>query len=195
MLVNKKKDITLLNELKKIKNDFVAALGGSGRQLPPPYKISRKVFVLLSFEFQVILMFRIYSQLFRLPLLKPLSLFIYQLSKFIYKCDIHPGASIGSGFHLVHGFSVIIGGDAVIGDNVCLFDGVSIGKKNVGGADSMPKIGNSVIIGTGAKILGGLEIGNNCLVGANSVVISSVREEGVTIVGSPAKNISKKKEI
>jgi len=180
-------------ELKKIKYDFRAALGGSCAQLKPPFSISRKITVLTSFEFYMVFVFRLYSQLFALRGLRLFSMIIYQVSKFIFKCDIHPAAKIGLGFHLVHGFNVIIGCDAILGSNVCIFDGVSIGKKNVGSNDGMPNIKKNVIVGTGAKLLGDIDIEEGVLIGANSVVIHSILDKNVNVAGIPGKVISKMK--
>lgn len=179
----------MFGELCKIKYDYIAALGGSRKQVPSPYKLSRKLIVLMSFELFVVVFFRIYSQLYRSKLFKPLSLLFYQLSKFILKCDIHPGVEIEGGFHLVHGFNVIIGSGALLGANVCLFDGVSIGKKNVGVNDGMPNIGCDVIVGSGAKVLGDIVIEGGVVIGANSVVIKSILEVNATVAGVPAKII------
>lgn len=175
---------------KKIKLDFSSALSGSNGQIKPPFTAMRIATVLTSFEFFVVFFFRFYSYLYGFTPLRILSMSFYQLSKFILKCDIHPSAKIGGGLHLVHGFNVVIGADAILGENVCLFDGVSIGKKNVGMIDGMPNIGNDVIIGSGAKVLGRIYIKDNVLIGANSVVIKSVLESNVTVAGIPAKIVS-----
>jgi serine O-acetyltransferase len=181
----------MFSELQKIKADYKAALGGSKMQIKPPYKMSRKITVLTSFEIFVVLCFRGYSQLYKSKLLRFASLLLYQLSKFVFKCDIHPAAKIGSGFHLVHGFNIIIGADAQLESNVCLFDSVSIGKKNVGSTCGMPTIGKNTIVGTGAKLLGDIHIEEGAMIGANSVVIHSVVEKNVNVAGIPAKVISK----
>ena len=123
---------SMFTELVKLKSDYKSALSGSNGQVKPPFKFQRRVVVLLSYEFQLVLCFRLYSELYRSKFLRPLGLILYQLSKFLFKADIHPGARINKGFHLVHGFNVIIGGDAILGSNVCLFDGVSLGKKKRG---------------------------------------------------------------
>ncbi|MDU0356108.1 hypothetical protein RS130_21415 [Paraglaciecola aquimarina] len=148
----------------------------------------------MSFEFWVVLIFRIYAQCFHIKLLRPIGLIIYQIAKFVFKCDIHPAANIQSGFHLVHGFNVVIGADATLGGNVCLFDGVSIGKKNVGTNDGMPNLKMNVIVGTGAKLLGDIDIEEGVLIGANSVVIQSILQKNVSVVGVPARVINKPKE-
>ncbi|MEI2565573.1 hypothetical protein V7T16_18050 [Vibrio metoecus] len=169
--------------------DFNAALGGSNGQIKQPFSFKRKFTVLLSFEFHVVLFYRFYSFLYDKSSMKYLGFILYQLSKFLFKCDINPGARIEAGLHLVHGFNVIVGADAIIGENVCLFDGVSIGKKNVGTNDGMPIIKNNVIIGTGAKVLGNIIIEEGVIIGANSVVIKSIVEKNVSVAGVPARII------
>jgi serine O-acetyltransferase len=182
----------MFSELKKIKADYIAALGGSKRQLIPPYTFGRKLTILTSYEFYVVLVFRVYSQLFKFKVFRLFGMLMYQLAKFIFKCDIHPAAKIESGLHLVHGFNVIIGAGATLGSNVCIFDSVSIGKKNVGELrEGMPNIKNNVILGTGAKVLGEIDIEEGVLVGANSVVIHSILQNNVNVAGIPARVISK----
>jgi len=185
----------MLSELKKIGNDYRAALGGSRKQIVPPYGLKRRFSVFVSFEFQLVFFFRIYSEVYRSPAFSFLGLLLYFFSKYLFKCDIHPGASIASGFHVVHGFGVIVGSDAVVGKDVCLFDGVSLGKKNVGEIDQMPHLGDNVIVGSGAKILGGVTLLSNSIVGANSVVIHDCSVEGAILVGAPARNVCTNKDV
>ncbi|MCU8235320.1 hypothetical protein M2G88_04735 [Vibrio vulnificus] len=170
-----------------IKSDYLAFLGGTKGQNTAPFTLMRRISVMVSFEFTIVMFFRSYSFLFGLKFLKLFGLILYHISKYIFKCDIHPAANIGPGFHLVHGFNVIIGADATLGKNVCLFDGVSLGKKNVGTPDGMPYIGDDVIIGSGAKVLGAISVAKGVTIGANSVVIGSVDIENVTVAGVPAR--------
>ncbi|HFQ4921609.1 TPA: serine O-acetyltransferase [Vibrio vulnificus] len=178
---------------KNIKFDYLAFLGGTRGQNKPPFTFIRHFSVIISFEFVIVLFFRLYSFLFGLTFFRFLGLMLYHISKYIFKCDIHPAANIGPGFHLVHGFNVVIGADATLGKNVCLFDGVSLGKKNVGTPDGMPYIGDDVIIGSGAKVLGSIVVGKGVIIGANSVVIRTVDIENVTVAGIPAKILQERK--
>lgn len=180
----------MFNEIQKVRDDIRAVLRGTGRQKLPPYKVSWYLYRLVSYEFIVVLLYRVMAQLFRSPVLRPLALLMYFLHKLILKVDIHPAAKIGSGFQLVHGFSVVIGAQSQIGDDVAIFDSVSIGKKQVGELGKMPIVGNGVTIGSGAKLLGDIYIADGCMIGTNAVVISSFSGENSVIAGVPAHVIS-----
>ncbi|MEZ0232439.1 MAG: serine O-acetyltransferase [Methylophilaceae bacterium] len=131
-------------------------------------------------------MYRIYSAMYQNGL-KVIGLLLYLFVKFIYKCDIHPKCKIGSGFLLVHGFGIVIGPDVEMGCDVVVFNGVNMGKKNVGVLyGAMPKIGSRCIIGTGSKLLGEIRLGDAVTVGANAVVLEDIPENSVC-VGIPAR--------
>ena len=119
-----------------------------------------------------------------------LARFISQLSRFFTGIEIHPGATIGRGLVIDHGMGVVIGETAEIGDDVLLYHGVTLGGTGKDKGKRHPTLGNNVVIGAGAKVLGPIYIGNNAKIGANSVVLKDV-PEGATAVGIPAKNISK----
>lgn len=99
--------------------------------------------------------------------------------------EIHPGASIGAGLFIDHGAGVVIGETAEIGNNVTLYHGVTLGGTGKDEGKRHPTIGDNVLIGTGAKVLGPILIGENSRVGANSVVLSCV-PAGATVIGIPA---------
>lgn len=100
--------------------------------------------------------------------------------------DIHPGARIGKRFFIDHGSGVVIGETAEIGDDVTLYHGVTLGGTSWSKGKRHPTLGNHVVVGAGAKILGPIDIGDGVKVGANSVVIRAV-SAGRTVVGIPAK--------
>jgi len=100
--------------------------------------------------------------------------------------DIHPGATIGERFFIDHGSGVVIGETAEIGNDVTLYHGVTLGGVSWNKGKRHPSLGDNVVVGAGAKILGPITIGNNARVGANSVVIAPV-PEGKTVVGIPGK--------
>ena len=100
--------------------------------------------------------------------------------------EIHPGARIGRGLFIDHGMGVVIGETAVIGDQVTLFQGVTLGGTGKERGKRHPTIGNHVVIGAGAKVLGNITIGDHSLVGANAVVIKDAPPHS-TVVGIPGR--------
>lgn len=111
---------------------------------------------------------------------------ISQLSRFLTGIEIHPGAKIGKSLFIDHGMGVVIGETAVIGDNVLLYQGVTLGGTGLVKGKRHPTIGNNVVIGAGAKILGNITIGDNSYIGANAVVIKDVPVNS-TVVGVPGR--------
>ncbi|MBU0571062.1 MAG: serine O-acetyltransferase [Candidatus Omnitrophica bacterium] len=112
--------------------------------------------------------------------------FLSQLSRFTTGIEIHQGAAIGEGFFIDHGTGVVIGETAIIGDKVTLFQGVTLGGTGKEKGKRHPTLGNNVVIGAGAKILGDIKIGNNVNVGANAVVLRDVPDDS-TVVGVPGR--------
>ncbi|WP_460297420.1 serine O-acetyltransferase EpsC, partial [Clostridium perfringens] len=110
---------------------------------------------------------------------------ISQLGRFFTGIEIHPGAKIGKGLFIDHGMGVVIGETAEIGDNVTIYHGVTLGGTGKDKGKRHPTVGNNVIIGCGAKILGPISIGDGAKIGANSVVLKDV-PKGKTAVGIPA---------
>lgn len=100
--------------------------------------------------------------------------------------EIHPSATIGRGLFIDHGMGVVIGETTVIGNNVTLFQGVTLGGTGKEHGKRHPTIGDNVVIGAGAKVLGNITIGNDSMVGANAVVIRDVPEHS-TVVGVPGR--------
>lgn len=107
--------------------------------------------------------------------------------------EIHPQAQIGKNLFIDHGMGVVIGQTATIGDNVTIYHGVTLGDKgrDAAGSKRHPDIGNNVVIGAGAQVLGAITIGDNAAIGANSVVTSTV-PPNVTVTGIPARIIGPK---
>ena len=112
---------------------------------------------------------------------------ISQVSRFFTGIEIHPGAKIGKGLFIDHGMGVVIGETAEVGDNVVIYHGVTLGGTGKDKGKRHPTVGNNVIIGTGAKVLGPINIGDGAKIGANSVVLNDVPTEA-TAVGIPAEN-------
>jgi len=114
--------------------------------------------------------------------------FLSHLGRFITGIEIHPGAEIGEKFFIDHGMGVVIGETAEIGDSVTLFQGVTIGGTGKERGKRHPTLGNHVVVGAGAKILGGIKVGDNVKIGANSVVLKSVPANS-TVIGVPGRII------
>ena len=100
--------------------------------------------------------------------------------------EVHPAATIGRGLFIDHGFGVVIGETAVLGDNVTLFQGVTLGGTGKEKGKRHPTIGDNVVIGAGAKVLGNITVGRDSMIGANAVVIRDVPEHS-TVVGVPGR--------
>ena len=100
--------------------------------------------------------------------------------------EIHPSARIGRGLFIDHGIGVVVGETAVIGEDVTLFQGVTLGGTGKERGKRHPTIGNNVVIGAGAKVLGNITIGANSMIGANAVVVRDVPEHS-TVVGVPGR--------
>lgn len=111
---------------------------------------------------------------------------ISQIGRHMTGIEIHPGAQIGRGLFIDHGMGVVIGETTIIGDNVLLYQGVTLGGTGLEKGKRHPTIGNNVVIGTGAKVLGNITVGDNSYIGANAVVIKDVPPNS-TVVGVPGR--------
>jgi serine O-acetyltransferase len=114
--------------------------------------------------------------------------FISQVARILTGVEIHPAAKIGRGFFIDHGMGVVIGETSEVGDYVTLFQGVTLGGTGKERGKRHPTLGNHVVVGAGAKILGGIKIGDNVKIGANSVVLKSVPPNS-TVIGVPGRII------
>ncbi len=117
--------------------------------------------------------------------LKWLARLIAHLARWLTGIEIHPGASIGRRFFIDHGMGVVIGETAEIGDDCTLYHGVTLGGTSWNKGKRHPTLGNNVVIGAGAKVLGPIVVSDNARIGSNSVVVKDV-EPGKTVVGIPA---------
>lgn len=111
---------------------------------------------------------------------------ISQIARLVSGVEIHPGAKIGDGLFIDHGMGVVIGETAEVGDNVTLYQGVTLGGTGKEKGKRHPTVGNNVVIGTGAKILGPIVIGDYAKIGAGSVVLNNV-PANTTVVGVPGR--------
>jgi serine O-acetyltransferase len=110
------------------------------------------------------------------------------ISRFITGIEIHPGATIGARFFIDHGMGVVIGETATIGNDVTIYHDVTLGGTSLASGLRHPQVGNGVIIGAGAQLLGPIKIGDNARIGSNAVVVKDVVAE-TTVVGVPAREV------
>lgn len=122
-----------------------------------------------------------------------LARFLSQLARFLTGIEIHPGATIGKCLFIDHGMGVVIGETAEIGDYVTIFHGVTLGGTGKEKGKRHPTVGNHVVIGAGAKVIGSFKIGDYSRIGAASVVIKEVPPHS-TVVGNPGKVVRLKTE-
>ena len=135
--------------------------------------------------FHAILLHRLSHRLYNagVPLLPR---FISQIGRFLTGIEIHPGATIGRRFFIDHGSGVVIGETSEIGDDVLIYQGVTLGGTGKEKGKRHPTLGNHVVVGTGAKVLGSITIGDHVKIGAGSVVIHPVPDHS-TVVGIPGR--------
>lgn len=151
--------------------------------------IHSKMEVFLYPSFKVMLRYRVAHQLY----LKKHYFFARWVSQRAVRktgIEIHPGAQIGKAFFIDHGSGVIIGETTIIGDNVTLYQGVTLGGTGKEQGKRHPTLGNNIMIGAGAKVLGSCTIGDNCKIGAGSVVLDDV-PCGCTVVGVPGRVVKR----
>ena len=162
---------------------------------------SRIGVVFLYPTFHVMFFYKIGNVFWRYNL-KFIARMIMYFARFFTGIEIHPAAKIGKNFFMDHGIGIVIGETTEIGENVTIYQGVTLGgimpsveSKSQRNQKRHPTIGDNVIIGSGAQILGAIKIGDNARIGANSVVSRNV-PENVTVAGVPAREFarSKKKE-
>jgi serine O-acetyltransferase len=166
---------------KRIKDDLHAVF-----ERDPAATSRLEVFLTYS-GFHALLAYRLAHRLSNLniPLIPRL---ISQLARWLTGIEIHPKAKIGRGFFIDHGMGVVIGETAIIGDFVTLFQGVTLGGTGKERGKRHPTLGNHVVVGAGAKVLGNITIGDFVKIGANSVVLRSVPSNS-TVIGIPGRII------
>lgn len=116
---------------------------------------------------------------------------ISNVSRFFTGIEIHPNARIGRRFFIDHGTGVVIGATTIIGDDVLLYQGVTLGGTGNEHGKRHPTLGDNIVVGSGAKILGNINIGSNSRIGAGSVVIDDVPENS-TVIGIPGRIVKQK---
>lgn len=165
----------------KIKDDLAAA------QERDPAATNKLEVILTYAGFHALMAYRIAHRFHKwgIPIIPRV---ISQFARWLTGIEIHPAAKIGRSFFIDHGMGVVIGETTEIGDNVTLFQGVTLGGTGKERGKRHPTLGNHVVVGAGAKILGGIKIGDNVKIGANSVVLKSVPANS-TVIGVPGRII------
>ncbi len=120
----------------------------------------------------------------KIPLIPRL---LSQISRFFTGIEIHPGARIGKGFFIDHGMGVVVGETTEIGDNCVLFHNVTLGGTGKHKGKRHPTIGDNVMIGTGAILLGPVKVGNNVKIGANTFILMRDVPDNTTVAGTPGR--------
>ena len=110
---------------------------------------------------------------------------VSQFTRFLTGVEIHPGATIGRRFFIDHGMGIVIGETANIGDDVLMYHGVTLGGTSTTHGKRHPTLGNDIVVGAGATVLGTVTIGSHSVIAANAVVVSDAPENSL-LVGSPA---------
>lgn len=141
--------------------------------------------ILLYPGLHALIYYRIAHALYQMRLFL-LARLISQAARFFTGIEIHPGAKIGKRFFIDHGLGVVIGETALIGDDVLLYQGTTLGGTGIIGGKRHPTVGNNVVVGSGAKVLGNITIGDNSYIGSNAVVVKDVPPNS-TIVGVPGR--------
>ena len=142
--------------------------------------------------FHAILLHRLAHELYQagVPLIPRV---ISQISRFFTGIEIHPGATIGRRFFIDHGMGVVIGETSEVGDDCLLYQGVTLGGTGNEKGKRHPTLGNGVVVGTGAKVLGNIRVGNHVKIGAGSVVVYPVPDNS-TVVGIPGRVVRTRAE-
>jgi len=176
--------------LQKILDFFISDVNAAFNKDPAAHTLLE---VLTSYPgIKAILLYRI-AHFFKKLNMPFIPRYISEIARESTAIEIHPGAEIGSDFFIDHGAGVVIGETAEIGNNCTIYAGVVLSGTSLKKEKRHPTLGDNVVVGTGAKLLGPIHVGDNVRVGANSVVVNDVPPNCV-VVGVPGKIISKKGE-
>ncbi len=146
--------------------------------------------ILLTYSgLHAVLVYRLSHKLYQKKLYTPARV-LSQLAKLLTGIEIHPGATIGKRFFIDHGSGVVIGETTIIGDDCLLYQGVTLGGNGKDKGKRHPTLGNNVMVGCGAKVLGPFKIGDNVKIAANSVVLNEI-PDNCTAVGAPARIVKR----
>lgn len=144
--------------------------------------------ILLYQGFHILIFYRIGHFFYRHNFLF-IARLISQLGRFLTGIEIHPGAQIGRRLFIDHGMGIVIGETATIGNDCTIYHGVTLGGTGKDKHKRHPDLGNNVMVGCGAKVLGPIKIGDNVKIGANSVVLKNI-ESNSTVVGIPGGTLN-----
>jgi serine O-acetyltransferase len=176
-----------IDELLMMTNLFTGDIAAAFRKDPAAINIME---VITSYPgVQAILLHRIANFLHRLGI-PYVPRFLSHVNRMVTQIEIHPGAKIGSDFFIDHGGGVVIGETAEIGNNVTIYQGVTLGGITMTREKRHPTVGNDVVIGSGARILGPVKIGNRVRIGANAVVTEDIPDDSV-VVGVPGRIVAR----
>ena len=147
----------------------------------------------LSPEFTAVLLYRLAGRLIQSPF-RPFGWLLHLFNRYLTNTDIAPFAVIGPGFRITHTSGVVIGAGVVAGRNLTVYNSTNLGARKRGGMrtqeDGMPRLGDGVFIGAGARVLGPVNLGDGVVVGANAVLVTDVPPH-TTVVGIPARPVSR----
>ncbi len=180
-----------LDLLAVLRSDYIHLKAGTWyeKTIAPPGVLRLLLLYFTCREFKVAARYR-FAHMCHHRNLRVLAKWVYLRTKICLGVDIHPAAVIGPGLMIQHGTDIVIGREVCIGRDAVLMNGVTLGGRMQGGDQfAQPRIGNGVVIGTGAKVLGGLRLGDDVRIGANAVVLAASGENGKVYVGVPAREI------
>ncbi|NHJ40973.1 MAG: serine O-acetyltransferase [Asgard group archaeon] len=178
---------SIIEDIERIFDNFASDVTTAFRKDPAADSI---VTVLTSYPgIQAVLVYRVAHFLWKLGL-PFVPRYLSNIAAQLTGIDIHPGAEIGSDFFIDHGKGTVIGETTEIGDNVTIYQGVTLGGVSLEKKKRHPTVGDNVVIGAGAKVLGPITIGENSKIGANSVVIKDVPPNSV-VVGVPGRVVQR----
>jgi serine O-acetyltransferase len=168
--------------LRDIASDYRAAQ----ERDPAARGLSGSIAIWLCYPgFKAVIAYRFLHRLYKLPGMKLLARVLAQTTRFFTGVEIHPAAQLGPGCFIDHGAGVVIGETAIVGANATLYQGVTLGGTGKETGKRHPTLGDNVVVGTGAKILGNIRVGDGAKVGAGSVVVRPV-PDNCTVAGVPA---------
>ncbi len=181
-------------DLKKLKNEVLKAKDEISADIRvirdrDPAATSDLEVALLYSGFHAVLLYRVSHKLYENKKFFA-ARFVSQSARFLTGIEIHPGAKIGHGLFIDHGSGVVIGETTEIGDNCTLYQGVTLGGTGKHVGKRHPTLGNNVMVGSGAKVLGPFKIGDNTKIAANAVVLNEI-PDNCTAVGIPARIVKR----